>query len=100
MGPGFGAVSRSTSTLTPAFSRFLTRDKKVTYISVSERGRGVQGARRADPTEAARRALPQGRPVAQRARAEAAALPLWGDEAPRCARGGGPGPHSQARARE
>ena len=76
----------------------LTCDQLVTYLG--RRGRGVQGPRRSDPAEPARRAVPGGRADAQRARGALPDDALRRDEAPAATRGGGPGGDQAARPRE
>ena len=63
----------------------LTCDQMVTYCR--PRGRRVQGAGRPHPAGAARRAVPSGRPDAERARGAVRHDPVRGDEAPQAARG-------------
>ena len=67
---------------------------------VSHHGRGVQSPRRSGASEPPRRALPRGRADVERARGAPPDDAVRRHEAPQAARGGGPGRHQAARARE
>ncbi len=74
----------------------LTCNPTVTYDP--PHGRGLQSARRPDSARTARRALPGGRPDADRTGAAAADVPDRGDEAPAGARAGRARRDAEARA--